>query len=62
MITGDELITITINGKDSEGKEKRLSRMYRLSEADSYTGGIRNYHFLELEKILKDYTKHEQLD
>lgn len=62
MITGDETITITINGKDSEGKEKSLSRMYRLSDADLYVGGIRNYHFIELEKVLKDYTKHEQLD
>jgi hypothetical protein len=57
MLTGDELITITIEGKDTNGKRKTIATKYSLYRGDLYQKGLEEYHFEQLKMLLEKFEK-----
>ena len=49
-MTGDEIITITI-----EKKDKKLSTSYSILEADSFVGSKGEYHSMQVDLLIERF-------
>jgi hypothetical protein len=45
----DERITITV-----QNKNKKVTKQYILHDAEYYKGGVKDYHFMQLEELLRE--------
>ena len=54
-MTGDELVTITI-----ENTDKKISSRYSVLEADRYKGTKGEYHLLHLDALVENFIKSAQ--
>jgi hypothetical protein len=57
MLTGSETVTLTIEGKDTNGKRKTISTKYPLYCGNLYRNGLEEYHLMQLKMLLKKFEK-----
>jgi hypothetical protein len=58
MLTGNELITITISGVDINNNPKSHSIQYSLMEAEMSKMGISEYHSMVMQDLADRFHKH----
>jgi hypothetical protein len=57
MLTGNELITITISGVDINNDQKRSSIQYSLIQAEMSKMGMGNYHVMTLQGLIDKFDR-----